>query len=53
MRVQMQNLLFRFFSDVLNALIVDARKNGTWDLGILGKYNSILLVDKILLALKF
>ncbi|CAF4136663.1 unnamed protein product [Rotaria sp. Silwood2] len=34
-RVQMQNLLFRFFSDVLNAVIVDARRNGSWDLGIL------------------
>ncbi|CAF0812197.1 unnamed protein product [Rotaria sordida] len=34
-RVYMQNLLFRFFSDVLNAVIVDARRNGSWDLGIL------------------
>ncbi|CAF3997552.1 unnamed protein product [Rotaria magnacalcarata] len=34
-RVQMQNLLFRFFSDVLNAVIVDARRSGSWDLGIL------------------
>ena len=36
-RVQMQNSLFRFFSDVLNAVIVDARRSGSWDLGILGK----------------
>jgi hypothetical protein len=35
-RVQMQNLLFRFFSDVLNAVIVDARRSGSWDLGIVG-----------------
>ncbi|CAF0810608.1 unnamed protein product [Rotaria sp. Silwood1] len=34
-RVHMQNLLFRFFSDVLNAVVVDARRNGSWDLGIL------------------
>ncbi|CAF1235122.1 unnamed protein product [Adineta ricciae] len=34
-RVQMQNLLFRFFSDALNAVIVDARRSGSWDLGIL------------------
>ena len=36
-RVTMQNLLFRFFSDVLNAVIVNARRSGSWDLGILGK----------------
>ena len=36
-RVQMQNILFRFFSDVLNSVIVDARRNGSWDLGILGR----------------
>lgn len=36
-RVHMQNLLFRFFSDVLNAVIVDARRSGSWDLGILGE----------------
>ncbi len=35
-RVQMQNALFRFFSDVLNAVIVNARRSGSWDLGILG-----------------
>jgi hypothetical protein len=36
-RVQLQNILFRFFSDILNTVIVDARRNGAWDLGILGK----------------
>ena len=40
-RVQMQNILFRFFSDVLNAVIVDARRSGSWDLGILGKASQI------------
>ena len=39
--VHMQNLLFRFFSDVLNAVIVDARRSGSWDLGILGRRESI------------
>ena len=34
----MQNVLFRFFSDVLNSVIVDARRNGSWDLGILGEH---------------
>jgi hypothetical protein len=38
-RVHMQNLLFRFFSDVLNAVILDARRSGSWDLGILGNNN--------------
>lgn len=37
-RVQMQNLLFRFFSDVFNAVIVNARRSGSWDLGILGNH---------------
>ena len=41
-RVQMQNILFRFFSDVLNAVIVDARRSGSWDLGILGKWDRMI-----------
>jgi hypothetical protein len=45
-RVQMQNVLFRFFSDALNAVIVNARRSGSWDLGILGK-NDFILINKI------
>ena len=36
-RVQMQNSVFRFFSDVLNSVLVDARRSGSWDMGILGQ----------------
>lgn len=36
-RVQMQNILFRFFSDVLNSVVLDAKRNGSWDLGIVGQ----------------
>ncbi len=46
-RVQMQNSLFRFFSDVLNAVIVNARRSGSWDLGILGKNHCFVLINKI------
>jgi hypothetical protein len=47
-RVQMQNLLFQFFSDVLNAVIVNARRSGSWDLGILGT-NYLLIKFRIYL----
>ncbi|XP_077867871.1 protein strawberry notch homolog 1-like [Saccoglossus kowalevskii] len=36
MEVELQNKLFAFFSDTLNALIQQAKRNGRWDMGILG-----------------
>jgi hypothetical protein len=33
--VHLQNALFTFFSDVLSAVILDAKRNGKWDMGIL------------------
>lgn len=37
MEVQQQNALFQYFSDTLNAVIQNAKKNGRYDMGILGK----------------
>lgn len=37
MAVQQQNALFQYFSDTLAAVIQEAKKNGRFDLGILGK----------------
>lgn len=38
MAVQQQNALFQYFSDTLAAVIQEAKKNGRFDLGILGKW---------------
>uniref|UniRef100_A0A8C4TFV8 Protein strawberry notch homolog 1 n=1 Tax=Erpetoichthys calabaricus TaxID=27687 RepID=A0A8C4TFV8_ERPCA len=35
MEVQQQNALFQYFSDTLNAVIQNAKKNGRYDMGIL------------------
>ncbi|XP_046873856.1 protein strawberry notch homolog 1 isoform X3 [Hypomesus transpacificus] len=35
MEVQQQNALFQYFSDTLGAVILDAKKNGRYDMGIL------------------
>uniref|UniRef100_A0A7M4FHR5 Protein strawberry notch homolog 1 n=1 Tax=Crocodylus porosus TaxID=8502 RepID=A0A7M4FHR5_CROPO len=36
MEVHQQNALFQYFSDTLNAVIQNAKKNGRYDMGILG-----------------
>lgn len=42
MEVQQQNALFQYFSDTLAAVIQEAKKNGRYDMGILGKIVIIL-----------
>lgn len=37
MEVHQQNALFQYFSDTLNAVIQNAKKNGRYDMGILGE----------------
>jgi len=34
--VELQNKLFRFFTDTLSSVILDQKRRGTWDMGILG-----------------
>jgi hypothetical protein len=38
MPVDLQNRLFKYFTDTLNAIITQAKKSGRFDMGILGKY---------------
>lgn len=42
MEVQQQNALFQYFSDTLAAVIQEAKKNGRFDMGILGKIDFLL-----------
>lgn len=37
MPVELQNRLFKYFTDTLQAIIVQAKKSGRFDLGILGE----------------
>lgn len=37
MEVALQNAMFKYFSDTLTAIILDAKRSGRWDMGILGK----------------
>ena len=37
MEVQQQNSLFQYFADTLAAVIQEAKRNGRFDMGILGK----------------
>uniref|UniRef100_A0AAX7UTI1 Protein strawberry notch homolog 1 n=1 Tax=Astatotilapia calliptera TaxID=8154 RepID=A0AAX7UTI1_ASTCA len=43
MEVHQQNALFQYFSDTLAAVIQEAKKNGKYDMGILGKIFQLLL----------
>ena len=39
MPVDLQNRLFKYFTDTLQAIITQAKKSGRFDLGILGQYH--------------
>uniref|UniRef100_A0A668AUA0 Protein strawberry notch homolog 1 n=1 Tax=Myripristis murdjan TaxID=586833 RepID=A0A668AUA0_9TELE len=47
MEVQQQNALFQYFSDTLGAVIQEAKRNGRYDMGILGNNTLLLLVIKL------
>jgi len=34
--VELQNKLFHFFTDTLNSIILEQKRRGVWDMGILG-----------------
>ena len=38
MTVHVQNALFDYFSETLAAVILQAKRNGRWDMGILGEF---------------
>lgn len=42
--VELQNAIFTFFSDVLAAVILEAKRTGKWDMGILdlGSNNEVV-----------
>ena len=44
MPVELQNNIFQFFSDVLAAVILEAKRTGKWDMGILdlGSNNEVV-----------
>lgn len=44
MEVHQQNALFQYFADTLTAVVQNAKKNGRYDMGILGKWENILNV---------
>lgn len=43
MPVDLQNRLFKYFTDTLQYIITQAKKSGRFDLGILGEYIRISL----------
>lgn len=43
MEVALQNAMFKYFSDTLTAIILDAKRSGRWDMGILGKSSFFIL----------
>lgn len=49
MEVHQQNALFQYFSDTLAAVIQEAKKNGRYDMGILGKKAGVALESSALL----
>lgn len=37
LKVVLQNAVFQYFTETLNAIIREAKRNGRWDEGIVGK----------------
>lgn len=48
MPVELQNRLFKYFTDVLHHIITQAKKSGRFDLGILGMYLFFIINFKYL-----
>lgn len=42
MEVHQQNALFQYFADTLTAVVQNAKKNGRYDMGILGEWANAL-----------
>jgi len=42
--VDLQNLLFRYFTDTLTSVILEQKRRGAWDMGILGASLSLSLL---------
>ena len=38
MKVAVQNALFTYFTETLTSIILDAKRSGRWDMGIMGKF---------------
>ena len=45
MEVALQNALFKYFSDTLAAIILEAKRSGRWDMGILGRHVLEIITD--------
>ena len=41
MPVDLQNRLFKYFTDTLSAIVAQAKKTGRYDMGILGKAGAV------------
>lgn len=41
MEVHQQNALFQYFADTLTAVVQNAKKNGRYDMGILGEWGQL------------
>lgn len=50
MPVDLQNRLFKYFTDTLHAIITQAKKSGRFDLGILGELIIIICVNVLFLT---
>ena len=48
--VEQQNALFQYFTDTLSAVIFQAKRNGRWDLGILGMSRNNYIVNNRVLV---
>ena len=52
--VEQQNALFQYFTETLSAVILQAKRNGRWDLGILGmSRNNCVINNRVLVDAGF
>ena len=53
MQVELQNALFAYFTETLTTIILQAKRNGRWDMGILGAYKGFRVVSIYCITLKW
>jgi len=42
--VELQNKLFRYFTDTLTTVIFEQKRRGAWDMGILGRFAMLIYI---------
>jgi len=53
LKVELQNAVFQYFSDTLDAVVKQAKKLGRYDLGIMGNFPLLFIQNYVLYCYRY